>query len=683
MNTIYAYTTETYAKNDWLKVGQTALSADERISQQDGTSSPEPLLKVAEWKVPSSVTDKKLHSRFEELGVLRTRTDKSREWFSGITVDFVAETINELVHGVRRKNDFSPRDEQQECIDQASEYLLTSGDEFLVNAKMRFGKTFVSYKIAEKLNAKTVLVLTYKPAVQSGWKEDLLSHVDFDGWAFNSGKGFALDSEANVNVLFASFQDINDFDKSKWNGITEQHFDLVVIDEMHYGSDTQRAKLTLKNIKAAKTLFVSGTPLDAIISGRFTDEQIFTWSYTDEQAKRQQELDSGWATETYRWLPPMEFHTFEVSEAAKRNVAAYSDDEQFTMTKMFGSEDGVSFIDEASVKLFLDQVFGRGVRKSQSPFRTCAADHSLWVMPPSVNSVNAMCNLLEKMVGSEYKIVNVAGENINSLKKVKELIAHNTKTITVTAGRFNTGVTVPEWDAVLMLNDGRSAATYLQTVFRTQSPDKSRGKERCFVFDFNPERLMEVVYTYAELTAKKGQSIAANVRSFLEFAPIIDHSENVLKSIDADNVVGFVSNSANYLDKFSSTYLFNTSAAVSNTWLLDTNLSGVTNVKKQEQITTNNLVVGKNYVSGGVSAPKTAAQKKLEEQILEVAKSVTLTIPAYIDFCDPSVQCVSDLLETDPTLFQDEFKISLDMFSEMVHNGFIKEERLNRLIAGV
>jgi hypothetical protein len=497
MNTIYTYSTDTYLLKNWVKVGQTMQELTRiRIDQQDGTSSPEPLRLLKEWSVPNKVTDKAIHKQLKSMGCKEVRLDKKREWFE-CTVEDVDVAINSILYGVARPNSFTPRQEQTDCVNKAVRYFKKGGSEFLVNAKMRFGKTFASYLVAEELKIKSMLILTYKPAVRSAWQEDLDTHIRFDGWNYSSGNGYEVSHNAKVNVIFASFQDLNDFNKSKWKGILSHKFDLLVVDEMHYGSETERAKLTMSNLQYDKALYVSGTPLDAIISGRFNEDNTFTWSYADEQRKRTLEEKTGWKSEVYRWLPPMEIHTFEVSADAKKASLAYTGEEQFTMTKMFGSDNGKKFNDEPTVKLFLDQVFGRGaVRKSQSPIRTCAADHILFVMPPSVNSVNAMCNILKRLVGHEYDIINVAGNNIYSLDKVKQHIEYYPKTITVTCGRFNTGVTVPEWDAVYMLGDGKAPETYFQTIFRVQSPDKRRGKEKCFVFDFNPERVLELVYTY-------------------------------------------------------------------------------------------------------------------------------------------------------------------------------------------
>ena len=678
MNTIYAYSTDTYLEKNWIKVGETSLIADDRIAQQDTTSNPEALRKLREWSVPSKITDKKIHKRLEELGYLRTRIDKDREWFE-TSVDAVSEVINDLRYGVRRKDDYDPRPEQQDCVNQAVKHFKR-GDEFLVNAKMRFGKTFASYLIAKKMGAQNIIVLTYKPSVKDGWHNDLVNHVSFNGWSYadSYSEYKKLDGP---RVMFASFQDINDLSKGKWRGVRKEQFDLLVIDEMHYGSDTQRAQKTIESLNIEKTLFVSGTPLEALVSGRFNEQNTYSWSYSDEQAKRKAEKESDWDTEVYRWLPPMSIHSFEVSEEAKKNIACYSEDEGFTMTKMMASDDGETFNDEASVKLFLDQVFGRGVRKNKSPMRTFASDHTLWVLPPNVRSANALSKLLETMVGNDYKILNCAGNGITNIKKVKDAIARNDKTITVTVGRFNTGTTVPEWDAVIMLNDGRAPETYFQTIFRVQSPDKARRKEECHVFDFNPERLLELVYSYAELTAKKTQTTNSGVREFLEFCPILDHTENKVRTIEAEEVVSFISEAGSYIDKFTSGYLFNSSEATNHIQLLDVSGS-VTNIRKEQLVTSNDTVKGKNYESLAAQKKAIKAQKEIHRKLIEKAKVITKKIPSFVLFVD-QVGNTEQLLKTGSEDFEEHFEVDLDFFSEMIESGFINRDRLDRYIGGI
>ena len=251
----------------------------------------------------------------------------SSEWFFAKTVfDVVTEVksqINQKRYGVARPDSYSMRDEQHECHDMAFDHFTTAGSyQFLINGKMRFGKTFVSYQIVKSL-AKffdkkfKVLVLTYKPTVEAGWEEDLRKHVDFDGWEYTYAKNFDKNNpvelgDADVEVLFASFQDLNKMGKDKWKNIKKYHFDMVIIDEQHYGTQTENAQKTLETISFDRILEVSGTPLHALMSGKFMDDEIYHWSYADEQRKRLAEKKSGWTTYIYRWLPVMKFMVFEV-----------------------------------------------------------------------------------------------------------------------------------------------------------------------------------------------------------------------------------------------------------------------------------------------------------------------------------------------------------------------------------
>jgi superfamily II DNA or RNA helicase len=581
------------------------------------------------------------------------------------------------------------RSEQQECHDQCVNYFKAGGNKFLMNAKMRFGKTFTSFQIMKTLEAKRVLVLTYKPAVDASWREDLETHIDFEGWSYYSAKTdfsnsnpIVLDGDAQVEVLFGSFQDANDFDKAKWQNAINYHYDLVVIDEMHYGSKTDRASETLSKLSYDKILWVSGTPLKALMSGEFLDEEIYTWSYADEQAKRKLEKDSNWETDLYRWLPVMQFHTFEVSEEAKKLTQVYSEEEGFTMTKMFGAnKETNTFVDESAVKLFIDQVFGIGVHKSQSPVRTHAVDHMLFVMPSDVASATAMSNMLKQRVGNEYTIINVAGDNIRSLERVKELILANDKTITVTCGRFNTGVTVPEWDMVCMMDDTRAPETYFQTIFRCQSPDKMREKELCSVVDFNPQRCLEMIYEFADITAKPEQSTQSAVREFLDFAPVLDHSGNKPVEIEVDDVLNMMAETGGYAERFGSNVMLN--------WaLLDDvadkfyGIDADKNVKKSGSVADNGLVAGKNYTNWDKRKTKAEIDQELKEarELRQRVITMMRRLPTYLFLEENKIDSIRDILYTNNVeLFKDTVGLTIKDFEELCL-GFIKTERLNRCI---
>jgi hypothetical protein len=348
---------------------------------------------------------------------------------------------------------------------------------------------------------------------------------------------------------------------------------------------------------------------------------------------------------------------------------------------MFASEDGKTFIDQSSVKLFVDQIFGIGVRKDHSPVRTHAVDHMLFVMPPNVKSATAFSAYLDARVGNEYKIINVSGDNVTNLKEVKDTIVRNDKTITITCGRFNTGVTVPEWDMVIMLDDGRSPETYFQTIFRCQSPDKKRRKEECFVIDFNPQRCLEMIYNYADITAKKGESTQAAIRKFLDFAPIMDHSGNKPVQTDVNTVLNAMAQSGDYAAQFGNSIMFNWSK-------LDTvadmfyGLDADKNLKVSEQVADNGIELGKNCEPTGKGKTITkSADEILEEKTLrEQVTTVMRRIPTFL-FLESNIESVNDVINTsNKDLFEEITKITVDNFALLCDTGFINKDRLNRSI---
>jgi Type III restriction enzyme, res subunit len=689
MNTIYAYTDDDREYFGRYKIGQTGRDAETRVAEQDTTSQALPLRIVKTWEVPNHITDEVIHAELERMGILRSRIDKDREWFNLSDVKFVDRAINSLLHGIARPNSFDMRSEQQECYDKfVAHFKSGASNRALMAAKMRYGKTFTAYEIIRAMGLKRVLVITYKPAVDANWREDMESHIHFENWKYYSAKDFSasnpiiLDGSADVEILFCSFQDFNDFNKAKWSIAKNYKFDMIVIDEMHYGTKTERAQTSLAQLQTDYTLYISGTPLKALMSGEFLDEEIFTFTYADEQALRRAEEAAGWVTEIYRWLPVMKFHTFEISEEAKKLCSAYSTQEGFTMTKMLASEDGKTFVDASAVKLFVDQIFGIGVRKEHSPIRTHAVDHMLFVLPPNVKSATAFSIYLNSRVGNEYKIINVSGDNVTSLDKVKDTISRNDKTITVTCGRFNTGVTVPEWDMVIMLDDGRSPETYFQTIFRCQSPDKKRRKEECYVIDFNPQRCLEMVYNYADITAKKGESTQAAVRKFLDFAPIMDHSGNKPVIVDVNTVLNAMVESGDYASRFGSSIMFNWSELDKVADVFD-NIDAEKNSKISKQVSDNGLEPGKNFEPSGqkknsANTPdeKVQAEKLLRERVITVMRR----IPTFL-FLESDIESIHDIIATSNSqLFSDITEISVDEFELLCNTGFINTDRLNRSI---
>ena len=695
-NTIYVYTTETYRDfRGWRKIGQTQQeSAEIRVAQQDGTSNPEPLIIEKTFTVPADITDHKLHEQLVNMGKLRVRMDKDREWFE-CSVEDVETAINILKVGVARPNSYGMREEQQECHDAAVAHFTTHGSyQFLINAKMRFGKTFVSYQIIKSLAKHfgkkfKVLVLTYKPAVEAGWSEDLQKHVDFDGWKyyfagnFNRDNPVALDDDAEVEVLFASFQDLNDMQKAKWSNISNYHFDMVVIDEQHYGLKTERAQNTLEALSFDRILEVSGTPLHALMSGKFLDNEIYSWTYADEQRKRQLEKDTGWTTEVYRWLPVMQFMVFQISDEAKAQCSFYEDEEGFTMPKWFASNDGETFIDEAAVTLWLEEAYGTKGHKNKSPIRQYNSDHMVWKLP-SVASCTAMEKLLKKLAYVKHEPLVVSGANGADLKDVHNHIRRNDKTVTLTCGSLMTGTTVPEWDMIFMLDGGSSAQDYFQTIFRVQSSNAKAGKEICHVVDYNPQRNLQMIYDYAFVQSSvNSKSVQQNISEFLDFAPIMDHTGNKPVSKNVEEVLDAIAHTSNALEKFGSGFNVNFNNVTQDVKDILTPVKQDANSKRSAEVNNNDIELGKNKSNAGKNGTQNTVDTTAKEQreLQQKAITVVKSIPNYLWLETKKVDNIDDILYINNTeMFEREVGISVEGFKKLCNSQFVNTKRVDQCI---
>jgi len=517
--------------------------------------------------------------------------------------------VKSAIMSVKEKKDlenryqtFSMRDEQAEAVRMTKEYFRkTKADkpEFLWNAKMRFGKTFASYQLAKAMGLKKVLVLTYKPAVESSWKEDLLSHVDFMGWQFISRREGNLSQldKTKPFVYFASFQDIlgkqdsGDIKKhNEW--VHEEEWDLIIQDEYHFGawrdnvkelldSDNQDDILgpedapeeVVETIDGKYFLYLSGTPFRAINSGEFADDQVFNWTYADEQrAKAAYEGEDN----PYASLPEMNILTYQLPQKLK-NVAMRGEFDEFNLSYFFkatGEEEEAEFINEAEVQKWLDLIEGKIndedditddlVRKrenmqAQFPLSKSAGiykelNHMLWLLP-NVASCFAMEKLLKNPNNTfykDYKIIVAAGSRggsgADALIPLNEAIGDDplkSKTITLSCGKLTTGVTVKPWTGIFILRSLNSPESYFQSAFRVQSPwvIKEPGKEpiiqkhKCYVFDFDPNRALSQIATYASKLDTRDVTREAKIAEFIKFLPILAYDGFAMEKIDAVGLI--------------------------------------------------------------------------------------------------------------------------------------------------
>ncbi|WP_243062004.1 DEAD/DEAH box helicase family protein [Humibacter sp. RRB41] len=631
---IYAYSIDDDAHAGLLKVGQTTRDVKVRVAQQLKTAA------IKNYKIDldeSAVRDDgtifrdfDVRARLVQKGLENTEL----EWMR-CTIDDVRTAITELrtgiVHPGIHHETFKPRTEQRSAVDKTYDYYKSiwaenedAVPEFLWNAKMRFGKTFTAYQLAKRMKARRILVVTFKPAVEDAWKSDLETHVDFDGWQYISRESGGDPAKADPErplVFFGSFQDLLGKDKAgnfkaKHLWLTELQWDLVVFDEYHFGAWRDTAKELFEGedataekkeleqefsqnletfaeeieelgndedafipIKASAYLYLSGTPFKALATGRFIEEQIFNWTYTDEQrakaefAAKHPETDGETVWNPYAALPEMRLLTYQMPDELV-SIAHQGEFDEFDLNAFFEAKgDGAAaeFVHKDDVQKWLDIIRGSYLptqvdalkvgTKPPFPYSDVRLlpylQHSLWMLPRQA-SCAAMANLLaekQNVFWHDYTIVNVSAPNVgiglDALPPVRKAIGNgfDTKTITLTVGKLTTGVTVPQWSSILMLRNLKAPETYFQAAFRVQSPWSIKNpngddpneeeilKPVCFVFDFAPTRALRQISEYGTGLAPDDPNPEHAVAELVSFLPVLAYDGSNMTQVDAGGIL--------------------------------------------------------------------------------------------------------------------------------------------------
>ena len=619
---IYAYSDTRYP--GMLKVGYTTRDVETRIREQYPVALP-----VQSWKVelvrPAMRNDGTTYDDHAVHEVLENShfQNVNGEWYQCEVRD-VEHAIKAVALGgrtiLRRDRTFAMRPEQEEAVNKTYDYFFrfyrdphNNGltPHFLWNAKMRFGKTFTTYQLALRMHWKRVLVLTFKPAVRSAWEEDLLTHVDFKGWQFckkEDDRNFAPVDERKPFVCFASFQDVlgrneNGGIKATNEWLQDVDWDCIVLDEYHFGAWGKRAKEfydkqdvanmeiderqgilfedsdkkereaiedydeQLMPLSTRAYLYLSGTPFRAIASGEFIEEQIFNWTYSDEQEKKEE-----WPTlhpdepNPYAALPRMIMMTYRLPDSI-REIALQGEFNEFDLNEFFRAEKD-HFVHEEYVQHWLEWIRGgfseqivsdlklKG-EKPPVPYSDMRLksylQHVLWFLP-SVAACRAMKRLLQNkanMYYRDYRIIvaagNDAGMGADAIDPVYKAMENpqETKTITLSCGKLTTGVTVRPWSAIFMLRNSSSPETYFQAAFRVQSPWTTKDefgeevilKPLCYVFDFAPDRALKQVADYSCRLNIQEDNPEKKVGDFIKFLPILAYDGNSMKEIDAAGIL--------------------------------------------------------------------------------------------------------------------------------------------------
>ena len=627
---IYAYTINDQAHKGLLKIGQTTRDVRQRVAEQLRTAAIRNFRIVLDESPVRDdgtiVSDHEVRAALVRKGFENTEL----EWMRCKLKD-VKTVLTELRTGLRftgtHSETFSMRAEQRAAVKKTHDYFhdiwrqegMNAVPRFLWNAKMRFGKTFTAYQLARKLGAKRVLVVTFKPAVEDAWQSDLESHADFDGWQYMSRSSGADPRDVSPRrplVYFGSFQDLLGRDRTgsikprnEW--LHEIRWDLVVFDEYHFGAWRESAKELFEDEEAAITreetrleddarensriadlqeplesessflpittrayLYLSGTPFKALATGEFIEEQIFNWTYTDEQrAKETFATAHPDDPNPYGSLPQMNLLTYQMPDELLA-IASGGEFDEFDLNAFFeasGTGRQARFRHKSDVQKWLNIIRGQHAPSAVDHLRTGTRppfpysdvrllpylQHSFWFLP-SVAACHAMHNLMKERHNTfwrDYSIVVAAGESagvgLDALPPVRAAIrgGFDTKTITLSCGKLTTGVTVPQWSSILMLRNLKSPETYFQAAFRVQSPWSIRNpngddpneelvvKPVCFVFDFAPTRALRQLSEYGIGLSPNEPNPENAVKDLVSFLPVLAYDGANMTQVDAGGIL--------------------------------------------------------------------------------------------------------------------------------------------------
>ena len=780
---IYAYSDTRFP--GMLKVGFTARSIEVRMKEHyptlvPGQSWKVKLIRPAMRKDGSVFSDKAVHRVLRGANI----QNPEGEWFRCSTreVERAIEAVkNNETTMLQRTQDFKMRPEQKEAVTKTAEYFESFAADksnegltahFLWNAKMRFGKTFTAYQLALRMKWKHVLVLTFKPAVKTAWKEDLLTHKDFKGWTFvekQENREFNHVDLSQRFVCFASFQDVLGTNsvggiKATNEWIQQVHWDCIILDEYHFGAWGKNAKeyynkqdiatriaeetqkiyaedaASKKEMEARETfdeglmpletkhyLYLSGTPFRAIASGEFIEEQIYNWTYSDEQSAKYN-WDNSKGANPYLSLPKMVMMTYQLPDKI-REIAEGGEFCEFDLNEFFSADDE-TFTNEEYVQKWVDLIHGAYAenvvsdlklqdKKPPFPFSdTRLLDylrHTFWFLP-TVASCKAMKKLLEKPVNRKffgrYKIIvaagNEAGMGAEAVNPVYASMGNPQEdcTITLSCGKLSTGVTVKPWTGIFMLRNSSSPETYFQAAFRVQSPWTMRDewgeevvlKPLCYVFDFAPNRALHQVADYSCRLSVDEHNPEKKVNDFIQYLPILAYDGSSMKQIDAAGILDMAMSGTTatlLARRWESALLVNVDNATLNRLLasdeamkalmniegfraLNKDIETIINkseaIKKAKKERGDDLTAKEKKVLTAEEKECKSKRKEIQQKLIKFATR----IPVFMYLTDYREYTLYDVIhQLEPELFRKVTGLTLQDFDLLVSLGVFNRELMN------
>ncbi|HJJ73312.1 MAG TPA: GIY-YIG nuclease family protein [Methanocorpusculum sp.] len=759
----------------YLKIGYTTKSIDERVAEQYPIKRPDGVtpyvIVVRESAMREDGTSFNDHAVHRYL-MKRDVANVGGEWFKCTPDDVVAAVLalrTRTDNVENRTLSFSMRPEQEAAVTKTENYFtsLVSDEvrypKFLWNCKMRFGKTFASYQLAKRMGFTRVLILTFKPAVLHAWEEDLTSHTDFEGWQFISRTTeltYETADKSRPIVCFGSFQDYLGVNpdtggiKAKNTWVHETKWDLVIFDEYHFGAWGKNAQSLFAKededeyepvnlekynrgdaydesflpIKTRYYLYLSGTPFRALNSGEFIEEQIFNWTYSDEQLAKESWIGDN---NPYAALPRMVMMTYKIPDSISR-IAQQGEFNEFDLNEFFattGKNDDARFVHENEVQKWLDLIRGSylettvdelklGSKKPALPYADVrllnVLQHTLWFLP-NVASCYAMKNLLAQRQNVFYHDYTVnlcagsaAGIGAAALEPVQKSMANplESKTITLSCGKLTTGVTVKPWTGIFMLRNLSSPETYFQAAFRVQSPweiDGENGtkeivKKECYVFDFALDRALKQIADYSCRLNIHEANPEKKVSEFINFLPVIAYDGSSMRQISAADVldIAMSGTSATLLAKrWESALLVNVdndtlsrlmandeamSALMRIEGFRNLNADIQTIINKSEAVKKKRNDLGEKLTKDEKKALSEEEKdyKNKRKQIQEKLIKFATRIPVFMYLTDFRERCLHDVItQLEPGLFKKVTGLDVADFKLLVSLGVFNDTLMN------
>lgn len=581
------------AYNNAKKIGETTAPSDEqevdwspnseflrdvtrkRIDSYMKTSGVPYMIDWAElaWirESKSWFSDRQVHEVLKRSGIKHKSGLNGNEWFE-IELDTAKNAIKAVKEGrnslkLSSKKEIKSiklRDEQKAAVNQATK-AYKKYNKVLWNAKMRFGKTLTAYELIKKNGYRKVLVMTHRPVVSDSWYDDFnKSKMYEEGYEYASvdqgEKSLKNLIEKDVPfIYFMSIQNLGGSSKvggkfKKHSDFFEIEWDLIIVDEAHEGTKTNRgnelySKLTKEN---TKILELTGTPFN--ILNEYDNNQVFTWDYTmEQQAKLRFSVEHPDEINPYESLPEVSMYTFKMNVDSQFNQK----DKYFDFSEFFKVNNKNKFIYETSIKKWLNLITSES--KTNYPFATEeyreSIRHTLWLLP-NRKSAKALKEIMDyHPIFKEYNVLNIVDDNdeqtfketMKDLDRVRKAITDepsSTKTIILTVRKLTTGVNIPPLNGVVFLNNTTSPQSYLQAAFRAQTPfsDKKLGmKKKAYIFDFAPDRALNILAKSVSLSPKAGalneNEKKDKLETLLNFLPVLDSTGNKMQKYSVNNMM--------------------------------------------------------------------------------------------------------------------------------------------------